>query len=95
LTPDADNASISAMTKVENRAAAKAYQQEKLQRWREEAHAQAVAADLEELRRIRDHLIFRKKAGVPHLELTAAIDDYVEQLTGDRTKLHAPHQSIG
>jgi hypothetical protein len=31
------------MTKTENRAAAKAYQQEKERRWREEAHAANVA----------------------------------------------------
>ncbi|KJC52197.1 hypothetical protein UP06_03985 [Bradyrhizobium sp. LTSP857] len=27
--------------------------------------------------------------------LIAAIDDYVEQLTGDRTRLHTQHHSIG
>jgi hypothetical protein len=49
------------MTKAEDRAAAKAFRQEKERRWREEAHAQAVAADLEELRRIRYYLIFNKE----------------------------------
>jgi hypothetical protein len=83
------------MTKAENRAAAKAYQQEKELRWREEARAAAVAADMEQLRRIRHYLIFDKKAGVPHDDLTKAIDDYVEKLTGDRRALHAPHHSIG
>jgi hypothetical protein len=83
------------MTKTENRAAAKAYHQEKLQRWRKEAQALAVAADLEELRRLRHYLIFGKKAGVPAMDLIEAIDDYVELLTGDRTKLHAQHHSIG
>jgi hypothetical protein len=58
-------------------------------------HAQAVAADLEELRRLRQYLIFRAKVRIPHDDLTRAIDDYVELLTGDRTKLHAPHHSIG
>jgi hypothetical protein len=53
------------MTKAENRAAAKAYHRERMQRHREEAHAIAVAADLEELRRIRHYLIIAKKAGVP------------------------------
>jgi hypothetical protein len=72
------------MTKTENRAA-KAYRREKERRWREEAHAQVVAADLEELRRIRHYLIFNKKAGVPHHDLTKAIDDYVEKLTGWRS----------
>jgi hypothetical protein len=83
------------MTKSENRAAAKAYHRERMQRHREEAHAQAIAADLEELRRIRHYLIFDKKAGVPHQDLTKAIDDYVERLTGDRRTLHAPNHSIG
>jgi hypothetical protein len=83
------------MTKAENRAAAKAYQREKEGKWHEEAHAQAVAADLEQLRRIRHYLIFDKKAGVPYDDLTKAIDDYVEKLTGDRRALHAPHHSIG
>jgi hypothetical protein len=82
------------MTKAENRAAAKAFRQEKERRWREEAHAQAVAADLEELRRIRHYLIFKRKVPLPYDDLTHAIDDYVEKLTGDRTKLHAPAHSI-
>jgi len=51
------------MTKAENRAAAKADHQERMQRHREEAHALAVAEDLEQLRRIRHYLIFNKKAG--------------------------------
>jgi hypothetical protein len=72
------------MTKTENRAAAKAYRQEKERRWREEAHAQAVAADLQELRRIRHYLIFNKKAGIPHHDLTKAIDDYVENSSLER-----------
>jgi hypothetical protein len=83
------------LTKTENRAAVKAFRQEKERKWREEEHAQAVAADLEELRRIRHYLIFNKKAGVPHDDLTKAIDDYVEKLTGDRRTLHAPAHSIG
>jgi hypothetical protein len=83
------------MTKTENRAAAKAFREEKERRWREEAHAQAVATDLEELRRLRHYLIFNKKAGVPHHDLTKAIDDYVEKLTGDRRTLHGQNHSIG
>jgi hypothetical protein len=83
------------MTKTENRAAAKAYHQERELKRREEARAIAVAADLEELRRLRDYLIFKAKVRIPHEDLTRAIDDYVEKLTGDRTALHAPHHSIG
>jgi hypothetical protein len=83
------------MTKTENRAAAKAYQQERMQKHREEAHALAVAADLEQLRILRDYLIFRTKARAPVRELLDAIDDYVAKLTGDRRALHAPNHSIG
>jgi hypothetical protein len=42
------------------------------------AHAQAVAADLEELRRLRDYLIFRAKVLLPPDALTNAIDNYVD-----------------
>jgi hypothetical protein len=83
------------MTKAENRAAAKAYHLERMQRHREEAHALAVAADLEELRRLRHYLVFNAKVRIPYDSLTSAIDDYVEKLTGDRTALHAPRHSIG
>jgi hypothetical protein len=60
-----------------------------------EARAQAVAADLEELCHLRHYLISKGGWRSPHGYLTRAIDDYVEKLTGDRTKLHAPHHSIG
>jgi uncharacterized membrane protein len=83
------------MTKAENRAAAKAYHRERMQRHREEAHAIAVAADLEELRRIRHYLIFHTKGREPARELLDAIDDYVEKLTGDRRTLHGHNHSIG
>jgi hypothetical protein len=48
------------MTKTENRAAGKSWHQDRLRKMRGEAHALAVAADLEELRRLRHHLTFRK-----------------------------------
>jgi hypothetical protein len=83
------------MTKAENRAAAKAYQEEKLRKWREEAHAAAVVADLEQLAALRKYRIFGKKAGTPAQELIDAIDDYVERLTGDRRALHTQGHSIG
>jgi len=83
------------MTKAENRAAAKAYQQEKKRQWREEAHAAAVAADIDQLATLRKYLIFNLKAGIPALDLIDAIDDYAEKLTGDRRALHQPHHSIG
>jgi hypothetical protein len=83
------------MTKAENRAAAKAYQEEKQRKWRDEAHAAAAAADLEHLGALRKYLIFDKKAGVAAHDLISAIDDYAEKLTGDRRALHAQHHSIG
>jgi hypothetical protein len=83
------------MTKAENRAAAKAYQEEKQRKWREEAHAAAVAADLEQLAILRKYLIFDRKAGVSADDLIKAIDDYVENLTGNRRVLHAQGHSIG
>lgn len=83
------------MTKAENRAAAKPYQQEKERRWREEARAAAVAADLEELRKLRHYLIFSAKARVPTRALIDAIDDHAEKLTGDRRTLHGHGYSIG
>jgi hypothetical protein len=46
---------------AENRAATKAYQEEKQRKWREETHAVAVAADLEQLAALRKYLIFGKK----------------------------------
>ena len=82
------------MTTTENGAAMKPYDQERMQNHHEEAHAIDVAADLEELRRLRRYLIFGRKVLLPY-DLTRAIDDYVEKLTGDRTTLHAPHHSIG
>jgi hypothetical protein len=83
------------MTKAENRAAGKAFQQEKLRKWREEAHAVAVADDLEQLAALRKYLIFGRKVAVPGRELIDAIDDYVEKLTGDRRALHTQGHSIG
>jgi hypothetical protein len=83
------------MTKAENRAAAKAYQEEKQRKWREEVHAAAIAADLERLAALWKYLIIDLKAGVPARDLINAIDDYAEKLTGDRRTLHAQHHSIG
>jgi hypothetical protein len=83
------------MTKAENRAAAKAFHQEREQKRREEARAMAVAADLEQLRILRDYLIFHAKAKVPTRALIDAIDDHAERLTGDRRTLHGHSHSIG
>jgi hypothetical protein len=79
------------MTKAENRAAAKAFDEDRERKRREEWRAQAVAADLDQLDKLRRYLIFDTKAR----ELIDAIDDYVEKLTGDRRTLHAQNHSIG
>jgi hypothetical protein len=84
------------MTKTENRAAARAYAAEKERRFQEEQAAAGRAADLEALRVIRDYLIFKAKTrGNAHERLKVAIDDYAEEITGDRTALHAKPASIG
>jgi hypothetical protein len=84
------------MTKTENRAAARAYAAEKQRRFEEERDLAGRAADLEALRVIRDYLIFKaKNRGHAHERLKGAIDDYAEELTGDRTALHAKPASIG
>jgi hypothetical protein len=83
------------MTKAENRAAAKAYQQEQKRKLDEEIRAQHVAADLNALNRLRNYLIFDSRTVVSGQPLIDAIDDYVEKLTGDRTTLHAQSCSIG
>jgi hypothetical protein len=56
--------------------------------WWDEAHAAAVAADLEHLAALRKYLIVSRKVAVPGYELIDAIDGYVEKLTGDRCALH-------
>jgi hypothetical protein len=48
------------MRKAENRAAAKADREEKLRKWREEADAAAIAADLEQLAVLRRYLMRTK-----------------------------------
>jgi hypothetical protein len=83
------------MTKAENRAAARAYQQQKLQDMAREVQKQRVNADLAELDKLRRYLIFKSETGGPREELLAAIDDYAEALTGDRRALHGQNSSIG
>ncbi|MBB4391816.1 hypothetical protein [Bradyrhizobium sp. ERR14] len=84
------------MTKAENRAAAKAWHRERMHLRMEDARAEAVAADLAELGRLRHYLVFgRKDVRADRDKLMRAIDDYVEEMTGDRTKLHAQGSTIG
>ncbi|WP_375791060.1 hypothetical protein ACE102_01310 [Bradyrhizobium sp. vgs-9] len=84
------------MTKAENRAAARAYHQERMRQRDEEARARDVAADLTELGRLRHYLIFgRKDHRADREQLISAIDDYVGEMTGDRTALHAQNHKCG
>ncbi|MCW2219498.1 hypothetical protein M2232_003030 [Bradyrhizobium japonicum] len=84
------------MTKAENRAAAKAWHQERMRKRDEAARAADIAADLDELDRLRRYLILGRRArGADAEKLRSAIDDYVEQLTGDRTRLHAQNHKCG
>ncbi|WP_234685557.1 hypothetical protein [Bradyrhizobium monzae] len=84
------------MTKAENRAAAKAWHEYREQQRREAERVADIAADLAELDRLRRYLIFSRRAYGPDREkLQNANDDYVEELTGDRTRLHAGSSSIG
>ena len=77
-------------------AAAKAWREYREQQRREEDRAADIAADLAQLDRLRRYLITGRRAHWADAEkLRGAIDDYVEQLTGDRTKLHARSSSIG
>ena len=84
-----------AMTKAENRAAAKAYHQQKMQELSDAIRNERIAADLAELDRLRNYLILKSQTNVPRKPLITAIDDYVEMLTGDRCKLHTRHHSAG
>jgi hypothetical protein len=88
---------MAGMTKAENRAAAKTYHRERMRRLDEEAEAERVKADLAELDRLRRYLIFgtQSRRGGIREKLMAAIDDYVEEMTGDRTRLHAKNHKCG
>jgi hypothetical protein len=84
------------MTKAESRAAAKAWHAEREAARRAIARADAAKADLAELGRLRDYLIFKLQSqSVDRRPLMDAIDDFAEQITGDRRALHAKHHSIG
>lgn len=81
------------MTKEENRAAAKAWHEERMRQRAAEARAEAVKAELAELDRFRRYLMQNR---LGHTRpLIDAIDAYAEQISGDRTALHAKSSSIG
>jgi hypothetical protein len=78
------------VTKAENKAAAKAYLQEKQAREREERLRQDIAADLEQLRIFRDYFSRERKVwSINTATLISLIDDYAERLTGRRDALWA------
>jgi hypothetical protein len=54
-------------------------------------------ADLAELGRLRHYLTFGTKSrrGGNREKLMKAIDDHVEEMTGDRTALHAKNHKCG
>jgi hypothetical protein len=81
------------MTKAENRAAAKAWREERQRQRAAEARAKAIEAELVELGQFRRYL-FQSRLGFTR-PLIDAIDDYVAEITGDRTALHAKSSSIG
>lgn len=81
------------MTKRENRAAAKVWHEERERQRHELAQAEAVKAELAELDRFRRYLMQNRLGHT--WPLIEAIDDYAEQITGDRTSLHAHNHSIG
>lgn len=84
------------MTKAENRAAARAWHRERMRQRAEEVRAEAIAVDLVELGRLRHYLIFgRKDHRADREKLMQAIDDYVQEMTGDRTMLHAQNHKCG
>lgn len=81
------------MTKAENRAAAKGWHEERERQRRELARTEAVKAELVELDRFRRYLV---QSRLGHTRpMIDAIDDYAEQITGDRTAQHAKSSSIG
>lgn len=82
------------MSKTANRAAAKAYHQEQLRKDAEEAKAKRVKADLDAAGELRHYLIFKAMRTAGAEKLLEAIDDYAEQLTGDRRALHTRNHSI-
>lgn len=81
------------MPKAENRAAAKAWHEELMRQRAAEARAEAAKAELDELDRFRRYLMQGRLGHT--LPLIEAIDDYAEQITGDRTALHSKPFSIG
>lgn len=71
------------MTKSFNRAQGKAYVEDRLKRKREEEHKKNVRAELEVLGHFRHYMQRERPTSTTLGCLIAAVDAYVEQLTGD------------
>lgn len=71
-----------------------AWHEARMRQRTEEAQAVAVQAEFAELDRLRRYFIPDRTLGYTRL-LVDAIDDHVEQITGDRTRLHARSCSVG
>jgi hypothetical protein len=80
------------MTKAANRATAKTYISGREQQLQQEQRQKRLAVDLEVLGVMRGYLRHNSNPGSD--TLISAIDDYVERLTGDRTKLHTQGHGI-
>lgn len=82
------------MTKADNRAAAKAWHEERRRHRAAEARAEAVKAELVELNRLRSYLIRERTLGHTR-SLIEAIDDYVEQITGGPDRADTKNHKCG
>ena len=83
------------MTKAENRAAAKAWQEERQRQYREDQHKANVAADVEKLTEFRWYIMLHRKVMDVNADpLIAAIEEHAERLTGDKHALSLKSHSI-
>ncbi|MDN3274157.1 hypothetical protein QWJ07_07885 [Frankia sp. RB7] len=81
------------MTRTDNRAIAKAHRQQDNRKLGETIDTHRVKADLVELDRLRSYLVKNKTAGYTRW-LLDSIDDYVEQITGDRMTLQRKSSKV-
>jgi hypothetical protein len=83
------------MTKAENRAAGKAWHEERQRRAREDQHRANVALDIEKLTEFRWYIkLHRKVREVDADPLIAAIEEHAERLTGEKRTLSLKAHSI-
>ena len=82
------------VSKTFNRAQAKAYREEQMRLREDEAHKKNVRDELEVLRVFREYMQRRRPTTTTLGCLIAAVDAYVEQLTGDPSALWASSVDI-